>query len=210
EVDEKTVEITRAVRPLENVIVRGEDIPKGGIVCLAGHRLRPQDIGLLAGLGITDIPVRRKPKVAILSTGDEVASVEACPLPGQIRDVNSQTLGAMIAQRGGLPLQLGIVGDDFAAIAAKCAEGLEIADAVLVSGGSSVGLRDYTVKVFQSFDGAVILAHGVSISPGKPTILARVGSKSLWGLPGHVTSAMVVFELFVGRLLDRLLGIPPD
>jgi molybdopterin molybdotransferase len=210
ELDDTTVELIRAVAPGENVIQRGDDVKVGSRLLPQGHRLRPQDVGLLAALGRVEVPVHRRPRVAVLSTGDEVVPVDVQPGPGQVRDVNAYTLASLAAKCGAESELLGLVGDDPEAIRRGVARGVAAADVVLVSGGSSVGRRDFTLDTFLSFDGAELLVHGVSVSPGKPTILVRLGRQSLWGLPGHVTSAMIVFDLFVRPLLARLSGGTAD
>jgi molybdopterin molybdotransferase len=204
--DENTLEISRAVSPQENVIQPDDDFKEGALVLKAGRRLRPQDVGVLAGLGIMEVPVFRVPKVAVISTGDEVIPVEGKPKPGQVRDMNTTTLGAFCRQERAAPLLLGLCGDRFDELLALVREGLEEADAVWVSGGSSVGTRDLTLKVFESLEGMTLLVHGISVSPGKPTIIARAGRRALFGLPGHVASAMVVAEVFLRPFLAALSG----
>jgi len=207
QLDAQTVEIYRPVAPGENIIRAGEDFEAGATVLRRGHRLRPQDIGVLAGLGITEVEVYKYPVVAIISTGDELVEPEREPGPGKIRDINSSTLAALVDECGGVPVPLGIISDNREAMAAACAMALDLpADIVLLSGGSSVGRKDFTLKVFEQLDGAEVLAHGVSIRPGKPTIFAHRGNTALFGLPGHVGSAIVVFQLFVRPLLRRLAG----
>ncbi|MGA3085169.1 MAG: gephyrin-like molybdotransferase Glp [Thermodesulfobacteriota bacterium] len=206
QLDSRTIEIFKSVSPLDNFIQMGEDIKKGQPVLVAGQRLRPQDLGLLAGLGVIDIPVYRQPKVAIISTGDEIMPVEEQPPPGFIRDINATTLQALTAESGARPKFFGRAQDKFEDLKVLCQKGLDQTDMVLISGGSSLGVRDYTLEVIRSFPESEILAHGISISPGKPTILARVGNKILWGLPGHTVSAMVVFALFVNPSLKQLEG----
>ena len=132
--------------------------------------------------------------------------MEAVLKPGQMRDANSYALAAQVAAMGGTPLLLGLIPDRLEALTAKMAEALQAADLILVSGGSSVGARDLAIAAIQSFPEAEILVHGVAISPGKPTILARMGDKPLFGLPGHPVSAMVIMEVLVRPLLARLLG----
>ncbi len=205
--DERTIEAFRSVAPGQNVIAPDEDYAKGCVVAAAGRRLRPQDTGVLAAFGYTQVNVHRRPKVAIVSTGDEIVPVTAHPGPGQIRDVNSFTLAGLVAAAGALPIPLGIVRDDFNALRSAAARALKGCDMILISGGSSVGARDFTVEVISSFKEAEILAHGISISPGKPTILARVQDRSFWGLPGHVVSAMIVFARIVRPFLLHLGGI---
>lgn len=208
-IDESTLEVMKSVAPGEHVILRGEDLKKGEQILPSGHRLRPQDVGVLAAIGRQKVLVYRKPRVAIISTGDEIVPVEETPPPGKIRDINTYTLWSAIEQNGGIPIFLGLVPDKFDDLRAKCAEGLEKADVILVSGGSSVGSRDFTAATFQSFPEGQILVHGTSISPGKPTILARVGNKTLWGLPGHPASSLIVFWLFVRPLLQQIGGLEP-
>lgn len=205
-VDEKTIEVSRTVAPLENIIARGDDFKEGAVIFKAGTVLRPQDIGVLAGLGIEKISVYRKPKVAIISTGDEVIPIHQKPAPGQVRDINSYTLSAFCLQAGAIPVNMGLCKDDFAQLKEAVSLALENCDTVWISGGSSVGTRDMTVNVLESFDGAQLLVHGVAVSPGKPTILARIGSKAVFGLPGHVASAMIVAEIFLDPFLSRLSG----
>jgi molybdopterin molybdotransferase len=206
QLDAKTIEIFKPVSPLEYVIQIGEDLKKAQPVLPAGHRLRPQDLGILGGLGIMNLSVYRKPTAAIISTGDEIVPVEEKPPPGFIRDINSITLQALTAKMGVVPTFLGRTVDNYEQLKTLCRKGLEQADVVLISGGSSVGARDYTLEVIHSFKDSEILAHGISISPGKPTILARIGERILWGLPGHVVSAMIVFTLFVKPCLAHLEG----
>ena len=204
--DEKTIEVIRTVSPLENVISPGDDFKKGALIFEKGHVLRPQDLGLLAGLGIQNIFVFRKPNVAIISTGDEIVTIDQRPEPGQVRDINSYTLSAFCSQLGAVPVSMGLCRDNFSDLRGMVARGLEGSDTLWISGGSSVGVRDLTVKVLESFCDMEILAHGISISPGKPTIIARIGSRAVFGLPGHVASAMVIAEVFLNPFLSRLSG----
>ena len=205
-VDENTIEVSRTVAPLENVILKGDDFREGAVIFQAGTVLRPQDIGVLAGLGIGEISVYRKPKVAIISTGDEVIPINEKPAPGQVRDVNSYTLSAFCSQAGAIPVNMGLCKDDFAQMKETVGKALENCDTVWISGGSSVGARDMTVNVLESFADAQLLVHGIAISPGKPAIVARIGNKAVFGLPGHVASAMVVAEIFLDSFLSRLSG----
>jgi molybdopterin molybdotransferase len=207
ELDRKSVAISRSVAPLENVVRTGDDFRVGQEVLHAGRRLRAQEIGLLAGLGLNRVPVRRQPKVAIISTGDEIVPVEQKPRPGELRDINSHSLAAMVENCGGVPLQLGLAPDQFQELRDKCQEALDRADICLISGGSSVGSRDLTLEVLASFEQSDVLVHGVAISPGKPTLLVKAGEKGFWGLPGHVASAMVVFQVLVRPFISYLSGV---
>ena len=209
-IDEETIEVFRPVAPGENVIQAGEDTKKGQLILTRGRKLRPQDLGVLAGLGITTVSVHRSPVVAILSTGDELVSPDQHPGPGQIRDINSTTLAALVEEAGGIARQYGIFPDDLDTMFAACRNALIDADMVLLSGGSSVGRRDFTLQVLERLENTKLLAHGVAIRPGKPTILACRENKALFGLPGHVASAMVVFYLLVLPLLRLLAGMTCD
>ena len=153
--------------------------------------------------------VFRRLKVGIISTGDEVVPVDAAIQPGQIRDINSHALAALLRNEGADPVRFGIVGDAYSDLLACCQQALNESDMVLISGGSSVGMRDLTLDVLDALEQSEILVHGISIRPGKPTILARCGTKPFWGLPGHVASAMVVFMIVVRPFLDHLCGRTP-
>jgi molybdopterin molybdotransferase len=205
--DEETVAIFRPVAPGENVIRVGEDYMPGAVIIEQGRALRSQDLGVLSGLGMTTVPVVRRPKVAILSTGDELVPPDQNPPPGKIRDINSTTLTALVEEAGGIALPLGICSDDFDRMLNICTKVLQEADILLLSGGSSVGKRDFTQRVFAALPETEMLVHGVSIRPGKPTILARQGNKALFGLPGHVASALVIFYRFVRPLLRQYSGL---
>ena len=204
--DEKTIEVSHTVSPLENVIMPGDDFKKGVVIFEKGTTLRPQDLGILAGLGIQNITAYKRPKVAIISTGDEVIPIDQKPNPGQVRDINSYTLSAFCSQAGAIPINLGLCKDNFSDLREMIAGAMETSDTVWISGGSSVGVRDMTMKVLESFDNTELLVHGIAISPGKPTIITRIGNKAVFGLPGHVASAMVVAEIFLNPFLSRLSG----
>jgi molybdopterin molybdotransferase len=204
--DDTAIEVFRSVAPGQNLIAAGEDFAEGAQIAGRGQRLRPQDTGLLAAFGRAQVLVYRRPLVGIISTGDELVPIDAVPAPSQIRDVNRYTLSGLVADAGAVAESFGIVKDDFPSLYAACAQAMERCDMVLVSGGSSVGTRDYTVEAISAFSGSQILVHGIAISPGKPTILARVGRKALWGLPGHVVSAMIVFSRIARPFLRRIGG----
>ena len=205
--DDTTIEIYKSVAPGQHVVAQGEDIARGNALLASGQPVRPQEAGLLAALGCETARVFRKPRIGIISTGDEVVPVTAVPGPGQIRDVNSTTLSAMTTAAGGQPNVYGIVQDSLDLLKTTCTRALAENDLVLVSGGSSVGMRDFTIEAFEAQEDAHIMVHGVSISPGKPTILARSGTKPMWGIPGHVTSAMVVFHVLVKPFIAHLGGL---
>jgi molybdopterin molybdotransferase len=149
--------------------------------------------------------VHRRPQVALISTGDEIVAPEQTPKPGQIRNVNQYSLRAMITEAGGETIDLGVVKDDRAAFEKAMAHALKVADVVMISGGSSVGIKDMTVDIVCSFPKSEMFFHGISIAPGKPTIFAKAAGKPVMGLPGHPVSALVVFSLF-GAPLIRMMG----
>ncbi len=204
------IEITRSQAPGDNVIFRDDDATAGSLLLQAGHRLRPQDIGLLAAFGVVNVEVRRKPLVAVLSTGDEVVPSSATPPPGKIRDINAHSIAALCREAGAQAVRAGIVNDDAAKLKTAVTQLAETHDVVVVSGGSSAGMRDHTVEIFESLPQAQLLVHGVAISPGKPFILARavVNGRTvcLVGLPGHVASALVCARVFLAPLLGHLQG----
>ncbi len=204
--DGRILEVSRSISPLENVILPGDDFKKGGIFLHKGTCLRPQELGVLAGFGLSEVPVFRRPRVAVISTGDEVVPARATPLPGQVRDVNRYTLSGLCTELQSEPLYLGLCPDESAALETLVLEGVRQADTVWVSGGSSVGTRDLTLQIFKALPDFELLVHGISISPGKPTIIGRSGTKPVVGLPGHVASALVVAEVFLSRLISRLSG----
>ena len=205
-IDDTTIEIYRSVAPGQNMIAIGEDIQKQTRVLMKGQTIRPQEAGLLAALGQQQVAVYQKPVIGIISTGDEVVPISETPARGQIRDINTYTLSGLIHKAGAAAISYGIVRDDFEILFEKCKLALEQCDMILISGGSSVGTRDFTVDVLSAFQDAKILVHGISISPGKPTILAKIKSKAIWGMPGHVVSAMIVFSRVVKPFVAHISG----
>ncbi len=205
-----TVEITHAAAPGENVMQRGEDVRRGQLVFERGRRLRAADVGALSGVGTSRLLVYRRPRVAVIATGDEIVSPDVTPGPGQVRNVNQYALRAMIVAAGGQTVDLGVVPDRRPLIARALARAIRSADLVLVSGGSSVGTKDLTPVVIAAMPKARMLVHGIQIKPGKPTLVARIGGKPVVGLPGNPTSALVIFELFAAPLVRRLGGEPAE
>ncbi len=180
--DEHTLEVFKSSAPLQHVIEIGEDFRREEQILPKGSRIRPQEMGVLAALGQTHVSVYRQPTVAIISSGDEIVPIEETPSLSQLRDVNAHTLAGLIRLSGGIPLYLGIARDNFDELHSLCKNALAESDMVLISGGSSVGSRDFTMEVIQALPAAEILVHGVSISPGKPTILATSEQKPIWAL----------------------------
>jgi molybdopterin molybdotransferase len=200
------IEIRKSAAPGDNVMLRGEDAEAGSTALEAGRRLRPQEIGLLAALGYTEVAVGNPPRCGIISTGDEVVPVSQTPRPGQVRDVNSYALSALIETAGAQAVRYGLVPDDQQALSATLTKAVAENDVVFISGGSSIGVRDFTMACLEELPDAEVLAHGVAVSPGKPTILARAGKKAVIGLPGQVTSAQVVMLVFCVPFLAHLMG----
>lgn len=201
------IEMRKPVAPGDNMLFAGEDAVAGQCLLPAGTLLRPQEIGILAALGHGRVTVGARPTVGVLSTGDELVPITETPAPGRIRDVNSHALAAMIEAAGAVPRLSPLVPDDLAGIAAALSGSNAANDLTLLSGGSSVGARDFTIEALRGL-GAEILAHGVALSPGKPTILARLAGKPVIGLPGQVTSAQIVMLVFGLPLLAHLAGDP--
>ena len=199
EIDGELLGVTRPVAPGENVMARGEDVPAGSPVLPAGRRLRPEDAGVLAALGITEVEVARRLRVAVVSTGDEIVGPGERPGPGRVRDVNSYTLYGLVAATGAVPRLYGIVRDDRASLQAVLAKACEASDMVLVSGGSSVGTRDLVLAVAAEM--GRLLFHGLAVRPGKPTAGVAVERCPVLVLPGHPVSALVVYLLLVEPLL---------
>jgi molybdopterin molybdotransferase len=205
--DDISIEVYRSVAPGQNILEKGEDIAKNAVLVSGGTRLRAQETGLLAAFGQNRVRVYKKPVIGIISTGDEIVPIDETPGPGQIRDINMYTLSGLIKNVGADSVTLGIVRDDFDDLLKKCSLALEKADMVLISGGSSVGNRDFTIQVLAALPHAQILVHGISISPGKPTILGKSQHHAIWGLPGQVASAMVVFEVVVKPFIEQISGL---
>ena len=205
--DARAIEVLRPVALGENVIPIGDDVRAGELLFSRGQCLRPQDLGGLAGVGITSVPVAILPRVAILATGDEVVPADQDTAPGQVRDINSYTIAAQTRRVGGEPLLHGIAPDDADALLRLAAAALAEADMLIISAGSSVSTRDITAKVIDALGQPGVLVHGVAMHPGKPTILAVAGGKPVFGLPGNPVSTMVAFDLFVRPALLRMLGV---
>jgi molybdopterin molybdotransferase len=201
-----TIEILRAVAPGENVVQVGEDIRSGDPILPRGHQLRPQDLGGLVALGITRVCAARRLRVGIVSGGDELVDPLHAPGPGQIRDINSYTLAALVRRAGHEPCLAAIVRDEYEQLAAAARAALAENDVVILSAGSSVSARDMTATVIESLGKPGLLVHGVSLKPGKPTILAVCDGKAVFGLPGNPVSCMVTFDLFVMPTLAHLTG----
>lgn len=191
----------------ENIIFKGDDIKKGDIALKKGRRITPEVVGVLASLGIQKIEVYKRPKFYIISTGDEVIDLDEELTLGKVRDINTYALYSLIQKLGGEVAGKNIVKDNYQFLRQEVEKALEISDIVLISGGSSVGTRDYTNKVIDSFEGKGVMVHGLSIKPGKPTIIGEGNGKLIIGLPGHPVSSIVVFKAIVEDYINTKFGI---
>lgn len=199
-----TIGISKPAAPGMNMIFRGDDVYPGKVILHRGRVLSSADIGALAAIGRVQVPVVKKLTVGVISTGDELVPPEIQPGPGQVRDVNSPMLEAMLTAFGCNVVSYGIVMDDEALLTRKVQQGAAECDAVLLSGGSSVGVKDAACRIIESM--GRLLLHGIAIKPGKPTILGKAGEKPLVGLPGHPVAAYFITKLFVLPLLGQLSG----
>ncbi len=199
-----TIGILKSVAPGANMIFRGDDVYPGKVILKQGRCLSAQDIGALAAIGRVEVPVQKRLTVGVISTGDELVSPEVHPGPGQVRDVNSPMLEAILTQFGAEVRNYGIVPDEEERLSRQVSKALSECDAVLLSGGSSVGVKDAACRIIESK--GQLLLHGIAIKPGKPTILGKAGVKPLVGLPGHPVAAYFITKLFVLPLLGRLMG----
>lgn len=202
-----TIEVVRPVAPGEGIVRHDEDIAPGQPALLPGRPLRAQDVAMLAALGVTEVEVHARPRVAILATGDEVVAPDHGPLqPGQVRDALSSSVGALVRESGGQPGRSRIIPDDREALHSALQQALADSDMVVICAGSSVGGRDETAAAVAALPGASIWCHGLAIKPGKPTLLADSDGIPIIGLPGNPRSALVVFRLLGMPLVRRAGG----
>ena len=199
-----TIGILKSVAPGQNMIFRGDDVYPGKPILRKGRVLSSQDIGALAAIGRVQVPVAKQLTVGVISTGDELVPPEVTPGLGQVRDVNSPMLEAMLGAFGVRVINYGIVVDNEALLGEKVEKAVAECDAVLLSGGSSVGVKDAACRIIEAMGS--LLLHGIAIKPGKPTILGKTGVKPLVGLPGHPVAAYFITKLFVLPLLSQLMG----
>jgi len=206
------ITITKQLAPGENVIQQGEDVKAGELILRTGTRLREQEIGGLLALGITQISVRRRPRVALIASGDELVPPEAQNMPGQVRNINQPMLAALVARNGGIPLDFGILPDQRQAFEEAAQRAMREADAIVFTAGSSVGERDFVPDVVSSLGQPGILAHGILFRPGKPTLFAVCDGKPVLGLPGNPISSLITGSLFLAPTLWQLQGAhnPPQ
>jgi molybdopterin molybdotransferase len=205
----KEIEIFKSVADGENVIRIGEDVAQNQLVIPKGTQLRPAEIGGLMALGFTTIHVAKKPRVGLISTGDEVIDPSQTPRPGQVRDINSYTLGALVEKSGGAAVRYGIFSDQFQVLQEAAAKALSECDMLIITAGSSASTRDMTADVIRTLGEPGVLVHGINTRPGKPTILGVCNGKAVIGLPGNPVSALVNGYLFVVPVIEKLLGALP-
>ncbi len=205
ESDDSTIEIYAPVSPYRHVRALGEDIAAAELVLPQSHRLRPQDLAACAAAGLTEVEVRKSPRVAIIPTGSELTPIGQTPKPGEIIEFNSLMLAAMVEEWGGDTVRHEPVRDDFDLLAEAVSSAVAESDIVVVNAGSSAGTEDYTSKVVSHLGELVV--HGVAIKPGHPLVLGVIDSKPVLGIPGYPVSAAITCEKFLRPLVERLLGI---
>lgn len=210
EVTAGRLRIVGPVPPGDNIVTRAADLAQGDVVLRPGRRLRPQDVAVLASLGYPTVEVVRRPRVAILLTGDELRAPGQPLAPGQIYNSNGYALAAQALRLGGQPHIAETIPDDLAAVTNALRSAVAQAELVLISGGSSVGVKDLTVQALEALSGAEVLVHGVATRPGRPTILATVSDCLVIGIPGNPVSAMVSFAMFGQPALQRLLRLSAE
>ncbi|MBP8048176.1 MAG: molybdopterin molybdenumtransferase MoeA [Anaerolineales bacterium] len=203
------IEIFKSVADGENIIHIGEDVAQGQVVIPKGTILRPAEIGGLTALGFMSLRVAKRIGVGLISTGDEVIEPSQTLRPGQVRDINSYTLGALVEKAGGATKRYGIIADQFSALKEAAAQALSECDVVIITAGSSASTRDMTAEVIRQLGEPGVLVHGINTRPGKPTILGVCDGKAVIGLPGNPVSALVNGYLFVVPVIEKLLGMLP-
>ncbi|RLI70749.1 molybdopterin biosynthesis protein [Archaeoglobales archaeon] len=205
--DNNDVFIYKPVTPGENIMGAGSDIMAGEMIVRKDTVLTQREIGVLSAAGFEEVKVYEKPKVAVISTGNELVTPGNKLDYGKIYDVNSYAICSAIKENGGKAIFLGIARDEEEEIRTKIIEGLKIAEIVICSGGTSAGMGDLMHRILNSVGKPGLIVHGVSVKPGKPTIIAVCDNKPVFGLPGYPTSALMIFEIFVAPLLRKIAGI---
>ena len=200
------VKVLKSVYPKANVAQKGEDIKAGELILRRGFVLDPGKIGVLASQGINQIRVYEKPKVAVLSTGEEICEVGNRLRQGQVYDINSHTISSVVKGNGCIPIRLGIIGDDPEEIKSAITEALK-SDLVVISGGSSVGERDLLFGVLHNLGN--VLFHGIQVKPGKPTLFAMIQGKPILGMPGYPTSCLINTYLFLLPAIRKMAHLTP-
>ena len=208
-VDDNTLQVSAPVPPWQHVRPLGEDLVATELVLPENHQIRPVDLGACAAAGVTQLHVRRRPKVAVLPTGNELVPPGTAPLkPGDVVEFNSLMISGMIDSWGGEGVVLPSAPDEYETIKSAVSSGLSEFDMVIVNAGSSAGTEDYTASVVE--DLGRLLVHGVAVRPGHPVVLGMAEGKPIIGLPGYPVSAVLTAELFVKPLIERWLGRPTE
>lgn len=198
---------TKQLTVNENVIVKGEDVKPGDQLITKGSLIRVEEVAGLLALGLTEVEVFGQPKIAILSSGDEVVPPDQKLMPGQVHDINTGALAALVAKSGGIPITYPIVPDNFDQLETAVRKAFGEADVVVITAGSSASVRDVTAEVVAKLGNPGVLVHGIKIRPGKPTILAVCDGKPVIGLPGNPISALIIARLFLTPLIQKLNGL---
>ncbi len=206
--DDGTISLMKEVKPGTHYVSMGDDVYPGKTALPAGRRIKSSDIGALAAMGFCEVPVVAKPVIGILSTGDELVPRDQKPADGQVRDVNSATIDVLVREVGATPRFYGIIKDEFDTLCSVVEKALSECDMVLLSGGSSVGLKDATDQVIEKF--GEILIQGIQAKPGKPTIVGIANGKPILGLPGHPVSSFFNTEIFVKHAIRCMTGVDED
>jgi len=204
------VQVWVSVTPGENISKKSEDVRKGEVAAKAGTRLKPQHLGLIAALGIAEVKVVERPKIAILATGNELVEIGGKPGEDQIFEVNRLILSALCRELDAEPVDLGIVKDDEDEVLGKLKIGFEMADVVMTSGGTSVGVSDIVPEVVNTIGKPGVIVHGVAMRPAMPSALAIVDGKPMIILSGNPVAAMIGFEVFARPLICRMLGLEKE
>jgi molybdopterin molybdotransferase len=202
--DDTTILTSKSTSPGENVIEIGEDIKQNEVVIKKGTKLRAYEIGVLSSLGYYQIEVCKKPRIGIISTGDEVVHPSQNIKIGQIRDINSYLLNSLTEENGCIPVMYGLIKDEYELLKSTVETAVSECDIVLISGGSSVGKKDNTVKVIENLEDGKLLVHGISVKPGKPTIIGKSSGKIIFGLPGHPLACAVIFQVMVKYYIEKI------
>lgn len=205
--DDNTICIYKGVAPQENCLLKGEDIKKLEVVLKKGIKLRGQDVGVLGGMGFKTVPVYKKLRVSVISTGDEIVGPDEELKYGQIRDMNTYSIAAALVTDGCEVSATAVVKDKLQLLKEKINGFLEISDIVLISGGSSMGTRDVTKDAINQLGSPGAFIHGLAVKPGKPTIVGKVKGKAVFGLPGQPVSALVIYNVLVRSFMEGILGI---
>jgi len=203
--DENTILLYSSVAMGDNVIQVGEDVKNQDIVIKKGDKLRPYEIGVLASIGISEVIVYKRPRVAIISTGDEVVPCDVTPIIGEVRDINTYLIWSLLLCDGMEPISYGIIKDEYEDLKSTVDSAFNDCDMVLISGGSSVGKKDQTLKVISSYEDGEVLVHGIAVKPGKPTIIGKHSEKIIFGLPGHPLACSIIYKVLVKDYLSKLM-----